>query len=109
LAKSPVSDESWRDSDLRWTTLIAVTAHDVLEHEVSTFEARRPALVSVALGKYALVHGDDVAGIYDTEREAIIDGRGRFGYVPLLVERITAEGTVAPRVKQIGAFCAGQD
>jgi hypothetical protein len=76
--------------------MIAMADLRVLEHELVTFDANRAALASEALGRYALVYGDEVVAIHDTEREAIADGRGRFGYVPILVERITAEGEANP-------------
>jgi hypothetical protein len=75
----------------------------VLAHEIATLEAHRAALVSEALGKYALVYSDEVVAIHDTEREAIADGRGRLGYVPILVERITAEGETNPPTNTVSA------
>jgi hypothetical protein len=73
-----------------------MTNPSVLEREATTFEERRAGLATQALGKYALVHGDAVVGIYGTEREAIVSGRGQFGYVPILVERITTEDEANP-------------
>ena len=59
-----------------------------LKKELETFQAHRAELLGRASGKYALVHGDQVAGIFDTEADAIRDGYGRFGNVPLLVKKI---------------------
>jgi hypothetical protein len=81
--------------------LIAMTGPSVLEREATTFEERRAELASQALGKYALVHGDAVAGIYGTEREAIVTGRSQFGYVPILVERITTEDEANPPIDTV--------
>jgi hypothetical protein len=68
----------------------------VLEDEIATFDANRAALASEVLGMYALVYRNEVVALHETEREAIADGRGRFGYVPILVERITLEGEANP-------------
>lgn len=78
------------------TILIAMADQGVLAREIAAFEAQRAELASTAAGKYALVHGDEVAAIHDTERQAISDGRDRFGYVPIFVERITCEGEADP-------------
>lgn len=64
----------------------------VLAHEIAAFEARQTELASTSAGKYALVHGNEVVAIHDTEDQAISDGRKRFGYVPILVEPIITEG-----------------
>ena len=84
-------------------TLIAMTDHRVLAREIAAFEAHYAELVSTAVGKYALVYGDEVAAVHDTERLAITDGRNRFGYVPILVERIIGEGEAGPPVNAIRA------
>jgi hypothetical protein len=59
-----------------------------LQHELEVFEAHRAELVGRAAGKYALVHGDEIAGVFDTENDAIRDGYGRFGNEPFLVKLI---------------------
>lgn len=72
---------------------------ELLRHEIETFEACRASLGAEAVDKYALVHGDDVVGLFTSEREAIVEGRTQFGYVPILVERVTADGKPnAPQV-----------
>ena len=79
--------------------LIAMTDQGVLAREIATFEAHCAQLISTAAGKYVLVYGDEVSAIYDTERQAISDGRSRFGYVPILIERISDEGEADPPVE----------
>jgi hypothetical protein len=63
-------------------------AVSVLAQELDTFEAHRAELVGQAAGKYALVHGDAVAGVFDTEDDAIRQGYSQFGNVPFLVKQI---------------------
>jgi hypothetical protein len=59
-----------------------------LQTELRTFEAHRAELLGRAAGRFALVHEDEIAGVFDTEADAIREGYGRFGNVPFLVKRI---------------------
>ena len=60
----------------------------VLATELETFEAHKVALLAEAKGKFALVHGHEVVGSYDTEGDAIAQGYRQFGNVPFLVKEI---------------------
>lgn len=59
-----------------------------LRQELETFDAHRAELLGRAAGKFALVHEDQVIGIFDTEADAIRDGYRQFGNVPFLVKKI---------------------
>ncbi len=59
-----------------------------LQQELKTFEAHRAELNGQAPGKFALVHGSGIRGIFDTEADAIREGYRQFGNVPFLVKRI---------------------
>ena len=86
-----------------------MTDLSALELEVATFEERHDGLASQALGKFALVYGDAVVGTYDTEREAIVRGRSQFGYVPILVERITIGDEASPPTDTVVGFGQRRD
>lgn len=60
-----------------------------LARELETYEANRERLLGEALGKYVLIHEDELIGAYDTEADAIAEGYRRFGNVPFLVKRIS--------------------
>jgi hypothetical protein len=60
-----------------------------LRQELETFDAHRAELLGQALGKYALVHTDQIVGVFDTEADAIREGYRQFGNVPYLVKKIT--------------------
>ena len=60
----------------------------VLERELATFKEKLPELLATAPSKYVLVHGEDVAGTWDTWGEAIDAGYERFGLEPFLVKQI---------------------
>ena len=43
------------------------------------------------LGKFVVIHHDEIAGIYDTPDDAIFEAYKRFGLVPLIVKEIRPE------------------
>ena len=59
-----------------------------LERELETYRRELPRLLQEK-GKFVLVHGDEVAGVFDTEEEAVAVGDDRFGLAPFLVQQIT--------------------
>ena len=59
-----------------------------LEAELKFFAEHRAALVREARGKYALVKGEQLGGIYEDRNEAIRAGYERFGNEPFLVKEI---------------------
>ncbi len=59
-----------------------------LATEREFFEAHLKELFERFPGKVALVHGDNVAGIYDTELTALAEGAALFKKEPFLVRPI---------------------
>ncbi len=59
-----------------------------LETEMETFEAHRAELVARAVGKFVLIKGDRILGIFETQDEAIAHGWTELGYVPIFVKEI---------------------
>jgi hypothetical protein len=60
-----------------------------LTREDAAFEKERARLVRDHLGQIALIHGDEVVGVYPTLAEAERDGYGRFGNARLVFRLIT--------------------
>ncbi len=58
-----------------------------LEKERATYQRELPGLLKNE-GKFVLIHGDDVVGVFDTEEEAIEAGDNRFGLDPFFVHQI---------------------
>ena len=58
------------------------------ERELNFFERERMRLLSRAKGKFALIKGEELIGIYDTEIEAVRAGYQRFGNEPFLAKLI---------------------
>lgn len=64
-----------------------------LEREMETFRRELPGLLANPLnhGKYALVFGDRVEGVYPSLDEALKQGYERFGLEPFMVKQILAD------------------
>jgi hypothetical protein len=60
----------------------------LLDIEWETFELHREELVGRSEGKFALIHGDQVLGVFDSQQDAITQGYERLGNVPFLVKQI---------------------
>ena len=60
----------------------------LLEKELATYEKNRDQLLAAAEGKYALICGEQVSGIFETEMDAVSEGYNRFGNVAFLVKQI---------------------
>jgi hypothetical protein len=64
-----------------------------LERELETFRTRLPELIDKEAGRFVLIHGDEVAGVWDDKTQALEEGYRRFGLEPFLVKRIVANET----------------
>ena len=62
-----------------------------LEKELETFRHELPGLLNdpANRGKFALVHGESVSGLYPTFDAALTAGYERFGLSPFLVKEVT--------------------
>lgn len=60
-----------------------------LEKELETFAKALPGSLSEQ-GKYILIQGESVAGIFDTYQDALKIGYESFGLTPFLVKQILA-------------------
>lgn len=58
-----------------------------LERERATYARELDALLAQA-GKFAVIHGDGVAGVYDTYSDALQVGYDKFGLSPFMVKQI---------------------
>lgn len=66
-----------------------------LERELETFRRELPNLLQDAAkrGQFALIHGDQVHGIWPTVDEALEAGYTQFGLDPFLVKEVTDRET----------------
>jgi hypothetical protein len=61
---------------------------DILEQEWETYQKHRAELLRQGRGQFVLIKGDEIAGIYANEDDALEAGYERFGVGPLLVQQI---------------------
>lgn len=59
-----------------------------LEQELEAFERSRSALLGTAKGKFALVKGDKVIDVLESQQDAIKRGYELYGNAPFLVKQI---------------------
>jgi len=60
----------------------------LLDTEWETYKHHREELLGQAEGKYVLIRGDEIVGIFNSKGDAIAQGYERFGNVPFLVKEI---------------------
>ena len=66
------------------------------EQELETYEAKLPELRAGHEGEFALIHGKDVLGVFQTYKEAIRAGKERIGFdTPFFV------GWIRPADRQV--------
>lgn len=66
----------------------------VFEKESKIFEENRKDLVAKAEGRYVLIKGVKIIGIYDTRRDAVMEGCKEFGKPPFYVKKIERVDTL---------------
>jgi hypothetical protein len=62
----------------------------ILDREMAVYRAKLPELLEKDAGRYVLIHGDDVIGIWDTQAQAIDEGYERWLFEAFLVKKIVA-------------------
>ncbi len=75
----------------------------MLETELAFFELHRAQWVRVHPGKYALIKGEQLEGMYDSSGNAYTEGVKRWGNVPFLIKEVLPED----RVEQSPALTHG--
>ena len=60
----------------------------IFQTELQTFEALMSELLVDSAGKFALIKGDQLVDVFDTDVDAIRQGYKEFGNVPFLVKQI---------------------
>lgn len=61
---------------------------ELFEEELKTYEAHKDELVAKGDGKYVLIQGSELAGIWETYEDALQAGYGRYGLKPFFVRKI---------------------
>lgn len=76
-----------------------------LEKELETYQRLLTAELSGQDGRFALIAGSDLLGVYDSYNDALTVGYERCGLAPFLVKKIAAVETIAYFTRDFGAGC----
>jgi uncharacterized protein with PIN domain len=68
----------------------------VLQKEVETYLAEKEELVARGEGKFVLIKGEQVVGLFESQGDALQEGYRRFGKGPFLVKQILAVDLPVP-------------
>lgn len=60
-----------------------------LETELAAYDRMKAELLKSHSGKFALIHGEEFCGAFDTAENAYAEGVRRFGRDPFLIKRVT--------------------
>lgn len=61
---------------------------ELLGLELETYEKHRGQLLATAEGKFVLISGDKIRGVFESESDAIRQGYLQLGNVPFLVKQV---------------------
>ncbi|MCW8965495.1 MAG: hypothetical protein OQK82_02230 [Candidatus Pacearchaeota archaeon] len=61
---------------------------NILSQEINTYNQNKENLLKDNSGKFVLIKGNKIIGIYDTQNDAIKIGIDKFGNTPFLVKKI---------------------
>ena len=74
-----------------------------LSQEIEFFEANRQQLLAQHLGKFVLIKGQELIGVFDTDAKAYEEAVRLFGDEAFLIHEIQAEETA----QDLPAYCLG--
>lgn len=63
-------------------------AKRIFAEERAVYEASKSQLLAQHQGKFALILGGEIAGVFDTDINALQAGYEKFGPVPLFIQQI---------------------
>lgn len=75
-----------------------------LERELATFQRLLPTLAAEE-GRFALIAGDDLLGIFDTYTDALSEGYRMRGLEPFLVKRIATVEVISYFTRDLRPSC----
>jgi hypothetical protein len=80
---------------IHYTELTDLPPDHVLYHEWNTYRRELPRLLAEGQeGKYALLKGEAIVGIFEAESQAFAEGRKRFLMEPFMIQPIRSEEAI---------------
>ena len=86
------------------TNLATHMTAEPLQTELNTYYAKLPELLS-SVGKFVLIQGDVVEGVYDTYADALKIGYERFKLNPFMVKQIAPSEQVQFFTRELDLQC----
>jgi len=77
----------------------------ILDKELETFQRQLPALLKDHPGEFVLIHGEDIAGFFQTEDEGYEAGCERFHLDPFLVKQVLEKEPEQSLFHDLGQQC----
>lgn len=75
-----------------------------LEQELATYEGLKASL-AIHEGKYALIHKDELLGMFDSQGDALNAGYQKLGLEPFLVKKIAAVESLGYFTRNVFPAC----
>jgi hypothetical protein len=76
-----------------------------LEQELQTYQKLLHSELATEEGRFALIAGDDLLGVFDSYNDALTAGYKERGLEPFLVKQVASVETVAYFSRDFGAQC----
>ncbi len=87
------------------TNLATHMTDDPLHKEIETYNAKLAELIGNSLGKYVLVKGPEIIGVYDTYADALKIGYERFKLQPFMVKQVAPAERVQFFTRELDLTC----
>lgn len=76
-----------------------------LKKEIETYNAKLPELIGNSLGKFVLIHGSEIEGVYDTYADALKVGYEKFQLNPFMVKQIAPAERIQFFTRELDLAC----
>lgn len=76
-----------------------------LKKEIETYNAKLPELVGTSMGKFVLIKGDTVEGVFDTYADALKIGYERFKLSPFMVKQVAPAERIQFFTRELDLAC----
>jgi hypothetical protein len=76
-----------------------------LDRELATYQRLLHSELAAEDGRFALIAGDDLLGVFDSYNDALTAGYQRRGLEPFLVKKVAVVETVAYFTRDLGTAC----
>jgi hypothetical protein len=75
-------------------------ANEPFTAELATYDHHREELICASEGKFVLIRGEEIAGVWDTYADALEAGYEKYGLSPFLVKQVRG-------IEQVQVFTRG--